>query len=91
MEGTGGRPVSALGYDMVREDSFTIPVNEEFLDEAQRIYGALVDRARDGDFVPISHPQWSPYPGGHQTDIVDALRIRPDSLPDHAKDEEDES
>jgi RecB family exonuclease len=91
VEGTGGRPVSALGYDMVRKDSFTIPVKKEFLDEAQRVYGALVDRARDGDFVPIPHPQWSPYPGGHQTDIVDALRIRPDSLPDHAQDEEDES
>jgi hypothetical protein len=91
VEGLSDRRVSAVGYDMVREKSHTISVDDEFLDGVQQNFGVLVDRARDGDFVPISHPQWSPYPGGHQCDIVDALRIRLEGLPDHAEEEEDES
>ena len=84
-------PVNRLGYYMVRENMITIPVEASFLDAAEEYFGRLVDRARDGDFVPISHPEWSPYSGGHQNDIFDALRIRPDGLPDHAEETEEQS
>ena len=45
----------------------------------------MIDRARDGDFPPIRHPRWSPF--RYQSDIVDALRLRPDSEPDHTVEE----
>ena len=92
VEAPSGLKVSKIGYDMVKLcKEKSIPVDEDHLNESLQTYGTLIDLARDGDFVPIAHPEWTPYQGGHQSDIFDALRIRPDGLPDHAEDDEDKS
>jgi len=93
---TAGAPVRALSYDMVSLNKETrMEVGEETLDRAASTFGALLDRARAGDFPLAPHPASCPLVGGKgYCDLSDACRMRalpPPSDLDAATDDEQES
>ena len=81
-------PVSAVGYDMVKSKRHSIPVNDVILDRAKGVYGDLMDRARDGDYALVPHPQGCPLMGRSYCDFQEVCRMRSEGLPDHADAEE---
>ena len=84
-------PVSGVGYDMVRNKFKSMPVDDAFLDRAHGVYGALMDRARDGDYPLVPHPQGCPLMGRSYCDFQEVCRMRSEGLPDHAEEEGGES
>jgi len=88
VKGAPDLPVSAVGYDMVKSKRNSIPVNDVFLDQATGVFGTLMDRARDGDYALIPHPQGCPLMGRSYCDFQEVCRMRSEGLPDHAEVEE---
>jgi RecB family exonuclease len=84
-------PVSAVGYDLVKFKRNSIPVTDELLDWAHGVYGTLMDRARDGDYALVPHPQGCPLMGRSYCDFQEVCRMRSEGLPDHAEEEGGES
>ena len=75
---TDGAPVRALSYDMVSLNKDTrMEIEDEALDRASFTFGALLDRARAGDFPLAPHPASCPLVGGKgYCDLRDACRLR---------------